>query len=97
MGPNVNFLAASVLAALTTPGVGVSMPKWEQVKDRVLMLQVSPLDIPRTVTPDDINGAAAALIVGGANTPYWLEQVGNIVSTSPYTRSATDVLDVPTS
>lgn len=93
--PNVPLLAAISLVGLTSIGQGVSAPKWEQVTNRVLMLQVDPADIPRTVTPDDINGVASALIAGGATSPYWLEQVGNIVMTYPYTRSATDVLDVP--
>ena len=80
------------------------MPTWELVKDRVLMLQVSHLDIPRTVTPTDNGGAidtsAASLIAGGASTPYWLDQVGRIVSTYPYVRgnfTDSEVLDVPTS
>jgi len=94
--PNVNLLAAIAIAGLQpSVGAGVPAPSYEQVCNRVLMLQVDPLDIPRTVTPPDINGVAAALVAGGAITPYWLEQVGNIVLTYPYTRSATDVLDVP--
>ncbi|MEN6532768.1 MAG: hypothetical protein ABFD89_03845 [Bryobacteraceae bacterium] len=87
-------MTAISLAGLTSPGVGVSAPKWEQVTNRVLMLQVSPADIPRTVTPADINGVAAALIAGGATSPWWLEEIGRRVTTYPYTRSETDVLGV---
>jgi len=94
--PNVNLLAAIAIVGLS-PGVGIGVPppSYEQVCNYVLMNQVDPLDIPRTVTPADINGVGAALIAGGATTPYWLEQVGQQVLTYPYTRSATDVLDTP--
>lgn len=95
--PDIHTLVANVIAALTTVGVGVSPVEWEQVCNRVQMLQVDADDIPRTVTPDDVDGAAAILIAGGATTPYWLEKVGEKVLTYPYTRSDTDVLDVPTS
>lgn len=96
--PDYAGLAAVVIANLSVGGTGVSMPQWEQVKNRVQMLQGDfTNDIPRTVTPDDIDGLAAALIAGECTTPANLEQVGNIVSTYPYTRAANDVLDVPTS
>jgi hypothetical protein len=93
--PDFNTLAAvAILGLAPAPGQGVSPYLWEQVCNRVQMLQVDARDIPRTVTPADINGVAAALIAGGVTTPWMLEQVGNIVTTYPYTRSATDVLDV---
>lgn len=90
------MMVAVVEAGLGAPGVGISIPEWEQVKTRVLMLQVDVRDIPRTWTPDDINGVAAALIAGGVTTPYWLEMVGKQVECYPYVRSETDVLDNPT-
>lgn len=96
--PDYAALAAVVIANLSVDGAGISMPQWEQIKNRVQMLQGDfTQDIPRTVTPDDIDGLAAALIAGGCTAPADLEQVGNIVSTYPYTRASNDVLDVPTS
>lgn len=95
--PDYAALAAIVIANLSVDGTGIKAPLWEQICNRVLMLQVDPSDIPRTVTPDDIDGLAATLIAGGVNTPRELEIVGNTVMTYPYTRSATDVLDFPTS
>lgn len=75
-----------VLAAIALANGVTTAPTYEQICNRVLMLQVSPLDIPRTVTPADINGVAAAFVVAGATTPWWLEQIGNIVLTYPYVR-----------
>lgn len=95
--PDYDALFAIIVANLSPTGVGISCPVWEQICNRVLMLQVDPLDIPRTVTPDDVDGLAATLIAGGVNTPRELEILTNRVTTYPYVRSATDVLDVPTS
>lgn len=91
---NLPLLVAVVEGSLLAVNA-LNPPSYEQVCDRVLMLQVDANDIPRTVTPDDINGVAAILIAGGATTPRDLELVGEQVLTYPYTRSATDVLDMP--
>lgn len=83
--PNINLLAAIAIAA------GARTPYlWGKVLDYVFNH-----DYPFTFTPADVSGVGAAMVAGGATTPYWLEQVGNIVLTYPYTRSANDVLNVP--
>ena len=50
-------IAQIPLLAAVAPANGVNTPvEFEQVSNRVQMLQVSASDIPRTVTPADING-----------------------------------------
>lgn len=102
--PNVALLSAVVIAA------GARQPAlFERVKDYVWYSyhNTDGLDlIPQPNHATDVGGAGAAIYVAfvaagitalTGGVAYWLEQIGNTVLTYPYTRSATGVLDWPTS
>lgn len=87
------------LAAVALAGGVNSPPLFEQVCDYVFGTLISAADPVHHVIQDaaDVGGVGAAFIAAGATAPPDLEQIGNRVLTYPYTRSANEVLDWPTS
>ena len=101
--PNIPLLTALVLSSDATYHTR-SPSVFEQIKTRVWAMYRSADDIPPTEPPDDVNGLAFSIYfafnIAGVTSAlggvaYWLEQLTNQVLTYPYTRSDTDVLDVP--